>query len=230
MRYLVVDTCTERGIIAYGSHEEVLFETELPFGLNQSKFLMPALQEAFKPFGIPPEIEAIGVGMGPGSYTGIRIGVALAQALAYGWEVPLIGIPSLQGFFPSVTSAHFAAILDARIGGVYFQKGTKRGDEVHYEQEPRNCPLEEFAGQIAGVTHLVSPCIHSLQAKLGKLFPHAGWIWEERSPSARLLLKHVARKHAKGEEIMPPQHLNLLYLRQTEAEREKLQQKRHQDH
>lgn len=225
MRYLVIDTCTERGVIAYGTKDEILFEQELPFGLNQSKFLMPALTEALKPYGAVPEMTAIGAGIGPGSYTGIRIGVAIAQALAYCWKVPLIGLPSLQGFIPSEPSVCFATVIDARIGGLYFQKGKSVLHDVSYEGLPQICPLQEAGTYLEGVSHLLTPSAKSLQAKLCKLYPDQNWVWEERGPSAKMLLLNAERKHGQGELVVPPQHLDLLYLRQTEAEREQLLRK-----
>lgn len=225
MRYLVIDTCTERGVMGYGSSNDILFQQELPFGLNQSKFLLPALMEALKPFGPVPELAAIGVGMGPGSYTGIRIGAAIAQALAYSWKVPLIGIPCLENFIPSEHSVPFAAVLDARIGGIYFQRGKRSPHEVHYEKDAQVSPLEEAGTLLEGIEHLVSPSVKSLQDKFSKLYPNKKWIWEERAPSVRMLLQNIERKHSKGETVVPPQHLDLLYLRQTEAEREKISQK-----
>lgn len=219
MRYLVIDTCTERGLIAYGSAENILFEKELPFGLNQSKFLLPTLKESLKPHGARPKVDAIGVTMGPGSYTGIRIGVAVAQAIAYSWKVPLIGIPSLVGFIPSVTGIKFAAVLDARIGGLYFQKGIRLDEGVCFDGAPQNCSLEEAEVVLDGVTHLVSPYVKVLRGKMETLYPLANWNWEEQSPSTKILLQHFEQKHQQGECVKPPDHLNLLYLRKTEAER-----------
>lgn len=221
MPYLIIETSTERGIIAFGSSEDILFEEELPFGLNQSKFLLPRLTELLKPFGPFPKIDAIGAGVGPGSYTGIRIGVAVAQALAYSWNVPLIGISSLHGFAPETFST-FAAVSDARIGGLYFQKGTRSPTGVKYEGEPGVCTLEEAGLHLNETTHLISPSLQLLKAKLARAHPDKNWEWEERGPSAFLLLKSLEKKVILGEAVTPPDSLDLLYLRKTEAEREKM--------
>ena len=60
----------------------------------------------------------VAVGTGPGSYTGIRVGVAMAKALAFGWKVPLVGFCSLKAFSPN-TSLPFAILVDAKSAGVY---------------------------------------------------------------------------------------------------------------
>jgi tRNA threonylcarbamoyl adenosine modification protein YeaZ len=220
MHFLLIDTCTERGVIAYGDQHDPLFERHLPFGLSQSKFLMPYLLETLPSFGHPLILDAIGVGIGPGSYTGIRLGVAVAQALAYSWKVPLVGVSSLDGFIPSESSVHFAAILDARIGGVYCQKGWIDHKSVCYQEKPQVLTLDDLGNHLEGITHLVTPAVKSLQAKLIQHYPERDWIWQEQAPSVHALLQSVEKKFIQGKSVLPPAHLDLLYLRQTEAERE----------
>lgn len=221
MRILYIDTCTERGLIAYGNQEDILFARELPFGPSQSKFLMPYLMESLKPFGSVPPLDVIGVGIGPGSYTGIRLGVAVAQTLAYSWKIPLVGISSLDGFIPSSLNISYAAILDARIGGVYFQKGRIDQKGLIHKESPQIAPIEEIEKHLNDVTHLITPFAKSLQLKLKQAYPENQWIWEEKTPSAQTLLHYVEQAYQQGNIVIPPRHLDLLYLRQTEAEREK---------
>lgn len=221
MRFLLIETCTERGVIAYGNQNEILFACELPFGLNQSRYLMPYLTEALQPFGEPLLLDAIGIGIGPGSYTGIRLGVSVAQALAYSWKIPLVGISSLEGFIPSSSCHQYAAILDARIGGVYFQKGSMNTEGVLLKSTPQVASLEEVGSSLQGVTHLVTPYAKSLQVKFKQYYPENNWIWQESPPSVQTLLQSVEQTYIAGKRIEPPDQLNLLYLRQTEAEREK---------
>lgn len=227
MRLLLIDTSTERGVIAYLDRQKTIFVRELPVGLNQSSFLVPYLAEELKALGsFPPALEAIGVGIGPGSYTGIRVGVAVAQALAYSWKVPLVGVSSLVGFIPSVSPSLFAAVFDARVGGIYFLKGEVKGGEIIYKGKPEVCALPEVGERLQGVTHLVCPIAEPLQAKFNRSYPANQWIWEERAPSVGALAREVERLYQEGERVIPPQQLNLLYLRQTEAEREKEQKRR----
>jgi tRNA threonylcarbamoyladenosine biosynthesis protein TsaB len=225
MRLLIIETSTERGIIAYVDHQTLLFEKELPFGLNQSKFLMPHLLDSLRPFGCPPfGLEAIGVGIGPGSYTGIRLGVSVAQALAYSWKIPLVGVSSLYGFIPLEGEGAFASLVDARIGGTYVWKGWKDSTGIREESVPQVCPLEEIGGLLNTVSYLVTPFAKTLQAKLERLYPdyQAQWQWQERAPSVKYLAQQVEHAYAQGRAVMPPQALELMYLRQTEAEREKM--------
>ncbi len=144
----------------------------------------------------------------------------MAQGLAYSWRVPLIGISSLDGFFSSVSCLNYAAILDARIGGVYLQKGRIEKGVID-KGDPQIVSLEDAGRVLEETTHLVTPYAKSLEVKLKQVHPHNQWIWEETPPIAQLLLKSVEQHYIQGDIINPPDHLKLLYLRQTEAERDK---------
>lgn len=230
-RFLFIDTSTERGVIAFRENNKILFERELPFGPIQSKFLLPYLTESLSFLPSPLPLDAIGVGIGPGSYTGIRLGVSVAQALAYCWKVPVVGISSLEGFVPaSLSEGRYAAVLDARIGGIYFQIGEIDGKGEVVKGAPQVCPIEEVGEVFEGVTHLVTPSSRALKIKLQESYPSIAWVWEERPPSISAALDSVEDAYLQGKGKCPPEKLDLLYLRQTEAEREKALQRFSVDH
>lgn len=221
MHFLLIETSTERGVIAYGNQHEIIFSKELPFGPSQSKFLLPYLSEALQACGDFSLLKGIGVGMGPGSYTGMRLGVSVAQGLAYSWKVPLIGVSSLEGFVPSQPLRKYTAILDARIGGVYFQTTEVDQEGVLHKSFPAVTPLEYVGKILKEFPYLITPNGKSLQLKLNGIYPDNDWYWEERSPSVPILLQCIEVAYLQGKMKRPPEHLDLLYLRKTEAEREK---------
>lgn len=221
MAYLMIETSTDRGFIACLDKGSILFSKELPFGLNQSRHLMPELDILLKQINFDPrQLSCIGVGVGPGSYTGIRIGAAVAQALAFSWNIPLVGVSSLNGFVPASYSETFAAIIDARIGGAYVRTGKKEGDTITYLSGPEVCPLEELGARLKGATYFVTPNSGSLRTKLAGIYPEGEWQWEERHPCIAAFGRSVEAAFLRGEAV-PAGKLDLLYLRKTEAEREK---------
>ncbi|MBA3722430.1 MAG: tRNA (adenosine(37)-N6)-threonylcarbamoyltransferase complex dimerization subunit type 1 TsaB [Parachlamydiaceae bacterium] len=220
MRALIIETSTERGLLALVEDEKILWSKELPFGYNQSKSLMPELQsmmQTLHPFPMP---DCLGVGIGPGSYTGIRIGVAAGKALAYSWKLPLIGVCSLMGFIPEGHNGTFAAIIDARMGGAYVLKGKIVDGIVEYIDIPKICSLIELNSYLKDTQVIVTPVVQSLKAKLAVLYPQSQWEWKEVTVSASALNKEISTKFQRKEWSINGQ-VELLYLRKTEAELEK---------
>jgi tRNA threonylcarbamoyladenosine biosynthesis protein TsaB len=137
--YLLIETSTENGFVALFEGETLIAQKFLPIGLKNSRFLLPELDS----LGVDPQkIEWIGVGVGPGSYTGIRVGVVVGKMLAFVWKVPLVGICSLRAYAPS-SPGPFSVVFDARISGTYRQKGVKNGG-VEWVGPPEIAPLDEL--------------------------------------------------------------------------------------
>lgn len=221
MNYLIIETSTEKGLIGCVKGGRVIFSEELPSGMNQSRYLLPELSKWLKLKDIRSErLDFIGLGKGPGSYTGIRIGASVAQALAYAWAVPLVGVSSLDGFVPAEREGEFAAMIDARVGGAYVRKGQKKGSGVTFTTEPLVVSLEELPDFLGVIDRLVTPNAFQLKARLEKVCPGREWRWEERYPSLEEMGRILEQCYERGE-VEKPGELNLFYLRKTEAEREK---------
>jgi tRNA threonylcarbamoyladenosine biosynthesis protein TsaB len=67
----------------------------------------------------PGEVDRVAVGVGPGSFTGLRIGIATARGLAQGWDCELVGVSSLRALAVGVDAPEVAAVIDARRGEVF---------------------------------------------------------------------------------------------------------------
>lgn len=122
MLTLGFDTCTEVCAIAVGTEERLLAAFDVHAPRAHLSRLLPLVEQALQACGHgQADIEAVAVGTGPGSLTGVRIGVTTARALAQGLDVPCAGISTLdiiaQAF--SRTGALVCVILDARRNEVY---------------------------------------------------------------------------------------------------------------
>lgn len=113
MKVLILETSSEKGCLILADPKRLLAVKALAGGAELSKCLG---LEVKKLLSCKPDLVAVGTG--PGSYTGIRVGVALAKTLSYGWRIPLIGFCSLKSFAPKVKEP-FAVLIDARRGGFY---------------------------------------------------------------------------------------------------------------
>lgn len=212
MLSLVIDTSTERGFLAFCKDENILFQALFPKGLNNSKFLLPELQRGFKELKLSPkDLSFVAVGIGPGSYTGIRIGVMVAKSIAYACQIPMVTFSGLESFTSS-TDSSFAVILDAKIGGAYVLK--------HGEDNPQLVSLEKLGDYLKNIYTLVTPNQEVIRNKLMKLYPSQNWFWEENEPNIQWVCQIVSNKFTQGKHS-DGRHVELLYLRKTQAEIEK---------
>lgn len=94
---LAIDTCTRYASIAISQGDEVLAELTWLAGHDHTAQTAPRLQHLLSQCSLRPEnLEAVVVAVGPGSFNGVRAGMALAKSLAFGLGVSLVGISALE--------------------------------------------------------------------------------------------------------------------------------------
>lgn len=222
MLQLFIDTASERSILGLAYAKELIAVLHLPVGLQNSKILFPALLELLQNNRLSPkEIQLIGCGIGPGSYTGIRVGAAIAQSMAYALRLPLVGYPSTEGFVPAAKGS-YAVVFDAKVSGFYVQRGYFDGKASNALSEPEIVSAGEFPTYIRDSQIIVSPHVAQVQQKIAQT---DFWQWEETSPSGQTIAETVFDRYQKGEFCKEAQ-LKLLYLRKTQCEIERDQIKK----
>lgn len=122
MIWLGIETANGPLSIAVVKEGKVVAEVVQHIKLTHSVGAMPAIEEVMTKAGVKAaEIDAIAVSEGPGSYTGVRIGVTLAKTLAWSLQKPLVGVSSLKVLAANarVSSDVVCALFDARRQNVY---------------------------------------------------------------------------------------------------------------
>ncbi len=95
--FLIIDTSSEKALIGIGKGEHILAQRQNIETQSHANFVQVAIEECIKETGLSlAGIDAIVVTMGPGSYTGLRVGLASAKGLAFALQKPLIGLSTLQ--------------------------------------------------------------------------------------------------------------------------------------
>jgi tRNA threonylcarbamoyladenosine biosynthesis protein TsaB len=115
--YLALDTATASLSIAVGERGRLFGEATTQLSRNHSVKLMPLVEHLLANLDIAPDqLKGLIVGRGPGSYTGVRIAVTAAKAIAYALNIPLVGVSSLDGLarHGELTDALVVPMLDAR--------------------------------------------------------------------------------------------------------------------
>ena len=124
-RILSIETSTSICSVAIHEQGELLALAEIKEPGAHAEKLLLLVDEVFEKAGLSfADLDAVAVSQGPGSYTGLRIGVSTAKGIAYALEIPLIGINTLQAMAASQSVApgdYVVAVLDARRKEVYTQ-------------------------------------------------------------------------------------------------------------
>lgn len=119
---LAIDTSSFVLSCALAEKDKLVAEWTVQKRLTHSEQLIPHMDEILKDAGVDQkEITAIAAAKGPGSFTGLRIGLATAKTAAYIWGVPLIGVDTLEALVWNLVGARafILPLLDAQRGNVY---------------------------------------------------------------------------------------------------------------
>lgn len=124
MRILAIDTATEACSAALWNDGNTCAHFEL-CPREHTQRILPIVQGILTQGGVSlTDLDALAFGRGPGSFTGVRIGIGIAQGLALGAELPMIGVSTLatmaQGAWRKQGASRVLAAIDARMGEVYW--------------------------------------------------------------------------------------------------------------
>ena len=123
---LAIETATPICSVALGENEEITVEISTNIPQSHSSLINNQIREALtKANKKLKDLKAIAVSLGPGSYTGLRIGLSAAKGFSYALNIPIIGIPTLQSMTKQAVDqlnnedAFYIPMIDARRGEVY---------------------------------------------------------------------------------------------------------------
>jgi tRNA threonylcarbamoyladenosine biosynthesis protein TsaB len=121
MLVLGLDTCLSACAVAVRDGERVLAQASEPMARGHQERLAPMARDVVAQAGRAfPDLDRIGVTVGPGSFTGLRVGLAFAKGLACALDRPLVGVSALQALAAEAQGLVFA-VIDARREQVYLQ-------------------------------------------------------------------------------------------------------------
>ncbi len=150
-RLLSIDTATEVCSAAIQFDGQVFYR-ESAEPRSHAKLILPMIESLIKDAGcVLSELDGMAVTIGPGSFTGIRIGISVAQGLSYSVGLPLIGVSSLeilaqQGLesLESRCNGYIIPALDARMGEVYWASYRVIGGEIQEDRHAQVSRPEEL--------------------------------------------------------------------------------------
>lgn len=214
-RILAIDTATEACSVALYNQGETLAHFEL-CAREHTQRILPMVQQILAEAGLSlTQLDALAFGRGPGSFTGVRIGIGMAQGLSLGAQLPLLPVSTLQtmaqGAYRLTGADNVLAAIDARMGEVYWgefsrnAQGVWSGEETEKVIKPEQllARAAELSARFATVgtgwetyPHLLgeSPVAELFDGKM--LLPHA----EDMLPLALQLWENGIRVNPEDAE------------------------------
>jgi tRNA threonylcarbamoyladenosine biosynthesis protein TsaB len=155
MTILAIDTSNYPLGIALLNQDSVIGEYITNVKGNHSVRAMPAIQSLMKDCGIEPnQLTKIVVARGPGSYTGVRIGVTIAKTLAWSLNIPLVGVSSLEvlaaaagRYFPG----YISPLFDARRGQIYTGLYSYQNGKMGVVLEDQNVLTKDWVDKLSSM-------------------------------------------------------------------------------
>jgi tRNA threonylcarbamoyladenosine biosynthesis protein TsaB len=216
MRLLAVETSTLAGGVALLDGDRVIGESLLDVRITHSERLMVAVDRVLDDARwAVRDLEALAVSVGPGSFTGLRIGLATVKGLALALDLPIAAVPTLDAMAAALPFAAWPVcpVVDARKDEVYACRYRWDGAAMRREWEYLALSPADVAARLHEPTILLGNAADTIRSPWARLAPPA-----RRVPSAACVgqLGHerlIAGERVSAAELVP------LYLGPSEAER-----------
>ena len=228
MRILAFETSAKAASAALTDNGKLLAESYQNTGLTHSQTLMVMAQDLLKSCGLgAKDVQAVAVAAGPGSFTGVRIGVAAAKGFAWGAELPCYGVSTLEAMARNlgVWQGYIVPAMDARRSQVYTAVFHAEKGQLKRMEEDMAISLQELGEKIKNFEEpifLVGDgallCYNTLLEEVPQLVLPPEHRLHQRAAGVALAAQVMADAGipGNGAELTPN------YLRLSQAERERM--------
>jgi tRNA threonylcarbamoyladenosine biosynthesis protein TsaB len=223
MLVLAIDTATKIGSVAlYDDKIGVIGEINLYVKVNHSNVIMDAVDSLFKLSGLNiKDVDRIAVTIGPGSFTGIRIGTAIAKGLAYSLKKPIVGVNELDVLAHMGENREdiIVPLIDARKERVYFSEYRYVDSILLREEEYKDGELRDVLEDLKGkkVTFIGDGAIVN-EKLINEILEKDYTIFSKANSIPRAGIAAQISLHLPEDNLYT---LEPLYVNKSQAEREK---------
>lgn len=229
MLLLAFETSAKAASVALFDGETLLGEQYQNTGLTHSQTLMVMAEDLLKQCGfIPKDVGGVAVAAGPGSFTGIRIGMAAAKGFAWGGEIPCWGVSTLESmaYHLGISNGLICPVMDARRSQVYNALFVAENGALRRIREDRAISLSDLAEDLKSrnmpiflVGDGAKLCYNTLKDSVNQLILPPDHRMHQRASGVGLAaLGEIARGNTGDGCALTPN-----YLRLSQAERERME-------
>ena len=221
MLVLGIETCTPQSSVCLATENGLLSGCALGRGNAHAEFLAPAIEFCLQQARVPmSSVSGIAVSLGPGLFTGMRVGIATAQMLGHARRLPVVGLNSLDLLAFPVRHVRrlICSVLDARRGELFWAFYRSAPGGLQRVTEFRVGPAEKLAGEIEAVPDDVL-CVGDGAVAHRALLESTGAEVGSPSmayPSAESLVELSLQRFIR-EETQRPEDLRPIYIRKADA-------------
>ena len=230
MKILAFDGTAKAATVAVSDDERILGLYTVDNGLTQSELLLPMAENLLESLKLNfNDIGLYATSVGPGSFTGVRIGVSLVKGLAFGRDIPCVGVSTIEALAENLSGLRgiFVPCMDARRGQVYSAIFKSDGKTVERITEDRAIALSSLAEELKtyeGESIYISGDGYGVAKKA---LTEAGVVLAE-TPELLILenaasVAKVAKRKFDNGEVLTDSEISPVYLRMPQAERERLE-------
>ena len=229
MLILAFETSAKAGSVALMKDGVLLGESYQNTGLTHSQTVMAMAQSLLTHCGYTPQdVQAVAVAAGPGSFTGVRIGVAAAKGFAWGGQLPCCGVSTLEAMAQNLGAwnGYVLPVMDARRSQVYTATFLAQDGKLTRICEDRAISLQELGEELKQVTQPVflvgdgsALCYRTLREAVPKLVMPPEHRMHQRAAGVAIVAQQMLQRgeSCDGAALTPN------YLRLSQAERERLE-------
>ncbi|MBO7196668.1 MAG: tRNA (adenosine(37)-N6)-threonylcarbamoyltransferase complex dimerization subunit type 1 TsaB [Clostridia bacterium] len=230
MKILAFDGTAKAASVAVADGDKILSCCTVDNGLTQSELLLPMAEDMLKSLKLKfSDIDLFATSVGPGSFTGVRIGVSLIKGLAFGRNIPCVGVSTIEALAENLRGLRGIIVpcMDARRGQVYSATFICDGKKLTRVTEDRAIALSDLARELEEYKEqAIYLCGDGYSVAKKALTNYEIDLCEtpellilENAASVAL----VAKRKYENNEAVSDSELSPTYLRMPQAERERLE-------
>ncbi len=219
-RALAIETSGRIGSIATVDGESILAEDTFQHGLQNAAQILPIIDRLTRAQGwLPDEIEQIYISIGPGSFTGLRLGVTLAKTMALASGVKIVAVPTVRVLAENAPAdaQNLVIVLDAKRDQIFTARFSRRDGAWQEEESARVESLASMLSRSPRPVHLLGegiPYHRKFIPDDPQIVLTPDEIWRARASVVAKLGIAMARQGA----FVDPLTLTPIYIRRPEAE------------